>query len=123
MNERMEECMNKYVFQLSGVKQNKSRIRTFPKAPMPKFFPRINWPIWTGARSMVVDVVVVDVVVVDVVDVVVDVDKWRQTCIDTTAPPKVMPTIVGRDLLFLRLFHVESDIFMFQGIASAWKYL
>jgi hypothetical protein len=61
---------------------------------MPKFFPRINWPIWTGARSMVV----VDVVVVDEVDVVVDVDKkkWRQTCTDT-APPKVMPTI-GRAL-------------------------
>jgi len=27
---------------------------TFPKAPIPKFFPRMNWPICTGACSMLV---------------------------------------------------------------------
>lgn len=27
--------------------------RTFPKAPMPRFFPNMNWPICTGACSMV----------------------------------------------------------------------
>ena len=26
---------------------------TFPKAPIPKFFPNMNCPIWTGAWSMV----------------------------------------------------------------------
>lgn len=33
-------------------------LRTFPNAPIPRFFPRMNWPICTGACSILLQTVV-----------------------------------------------------------------